>query len=149
LFSTLFNSRIQEDEIRQFVQKILLKGGFDFNLTKFGPYRIDISRDGSALVIGSKKGHIAKLNLLEFGLDCNLKEFFDHSDETHFTKIWFSILFFILFKLIYHRSIKKKKTTINYLKLNQIKILSSITLNTRWKIWYMTSNFYMDISFLQ
>jgi len=35
---------------------------FDLNLDTFAPYKIDYSREGTHLLIGGKKGHLALIN---------------------------------------------------------------------------------------
>ena len=50
---------------------------FDLTLDQFGPYTLNYSRNGSHLLIGGRKGHVASFDWKSHSLDCEL-----HLNET-------------------------------------------------------------------
>lgn len=54
--------KFKQDEIKQAVDQSTSNKAFDLKLPEFGPYTLDYSRNGTHLLIGGTKGHVASMD---------------------------------------------------------------------------------------
>lgn len=68
--------KMRQEEILQHVDLNTSRNAIDLQLTKFGPYRVDYTRNGRFMLFGGRKGHVAVLDCLRMtvGTELQLKE---------------------------------------------------------------------------
>ena len=68
--------KIKQADISKNIDFNSTRNLYDFQLTKFGPYNINFSRNGRFLLFGGKKGHVATLDCLRtnIGTEIQLQE---------------------------------------------------------------------------
>lgn len=54
--------KFKQDEIKQAVDESTANKAFQLDLKEFGPYTLDYSRNGTHLLIGGEKGHVASMD---------------------------------------------------------------------------------------
>lgn len=54
--------KFKQDEIKNVVDQNTANKAFDLKLNEFGPYTLDYSRNGTHLLIGGQKGHVAMMD---------------------------------------------------------------------------------------
>jgi len=62
--------KLTQDQILELVDENTRKKRFDISLTQFGPYSVDIARNGRTMVFSGRKGHIATLDMLRMNMGC-------------------------------------------------------------------------------
>ncbi len=69
--------KFKQQDIKEAVDITTAKKSFDLNLTDFGPYRLDYTRNGRELLIAGSKGHVATFDWKSGKLGCEV-----HLNET-------------------------------------------------------------------
>eukprot|EP01032_Pedospumella_encystans_P012808 gene12808-14789_t len=64
---------LKQQDIVDNVDLNTAKNSLDLQLTKFGPYSINYSRDGRHLLFGGRKGHVATFDCLRTTVGCELQ----------------------------------------------------------------------------
>jgi U3 small nucleolar RNA-associated protein 7 len=54
--------KFKQHEIKEAVDQSTSNKGFSLELNEFGPYRLDYSRNGTHLLVGGEKGHVASMD---------------------------------------------------------------------------------------
>lgn len=54
--------KFKQDEIKQAVDQSTANKSFNLDLKEFGPYTLDYSRNGTHILIGGEKGHVASMD---------------------------------------------------------------------------------------
>lgn len=65
--------RFKQEDIRSAVDVGAARKAFDLSLTELGPYCLDYSRDGSHLLLGGKRGHLAEFQWQQSKLRCEVQ----------------------------------------------------------------------------
>jgi U3 small nucleolar RNA-associated protein 7 len=64
--------KFKQSEIREAVDANTSLNVFDLKLDTFGPYSIDYTRAGRHMLLGGRKGHIAMMDCMNYGLKCEM-----------------------------------------------------------------------------
>lgn len=64
--------KFKQDEIKSAVDQSTVNKAFDLKLNEFGPYTLDYSRNGTSLLIGGQKGHVAMMDWRKGQLNAEL-----------------------------------------------------------------------------
>eukprot|EP00941_MAST-03F_sp_MAST-3F-sp1_P004902 g4902.t1 len=64
--------KFKQSEIRKEVDCNTARNIFDLKLDTFGPYTVDFSRSGRHMLLGGRKGHIALMDCMNYGLHAEL-----------------------------------------------------------------------------
>jgi len=67
-----FTARVTQTLLKRNVDTESARKGFELNLSQFGPYTLDYTRNGRGLVLGGRKGHIAALDWVDKNLKCEI-----------------------------------------------------------------------------
>lgn len=65
--------RFKQEEIKAAVEGGAAKKSFELRLTDLGPYCVDFTRDGSRMLIGGRKGHLAEFHWQRQQLHCEVQ----------------------------------------------------------------------------
>ncbi|XP_040565996.1 WD repeat-containing protein 46 [Lepeophtheirus salmonis] len=68
----LHSSQVRQTQIRDAVDPESADKGFDLSLPKFGPYKLDYTRNGRHLLLGGRRGHIAAIDWQSKDLLCEI-----------------------------------------------------------------------------
>lgn len=67
-----YTAHVSQRDIRDAVDITSAAKGFELNLTQFGPYKMQFTRNGRHLLLGGRKGHLATFDWITKKLHCEI-----------------------------------------------------------------------------